>query len=249
MRLTVVGSAGSFPTADSPASCYLVEHDGHRLVLDMGNGSFGALQRYVDTSEPDSLAGVVLSHCHIDHCADVGSLYVQRHYHPTRRFAPLPIVGPTVAPSRLAEIYGMTVEELAVVFDVRPFSDQPVSLGPFQIDAVRAAHPVEAYSMRVSAGGKALAFSGDTGPTPALVEVAHDCAVALFEASNIGTGNPRDLHMSGAEAAQAATDAHVDRLVLTHLLQWVDQAEVLAEARAHFDGPIDLARPGLALEV
>lgn len=249
MKLTVIGSAGSFPTADSPASCYLVEHDGQRIVLDMGNGSFGALQRLVDTSEPDSLAGIVLSHCHIDHCADVGSLYVQRNYHPTRRLPPLPVIGPSVAATRLAEIYGMSVDELAVVFDVRPFSGQPVSVGPFQIDAVRAAHPVEAYSMRVSAGGKAMAFSGDTGPTPALVNIAHDCAVALFEASNVGTGHPPDLHMSGAEAAQAATAAHADRLVLTHLVQWVDQAAVLAEARAHFDGPIDLARPGLVVEI
>ena len=103
--------------------------------------------------------------------------------------------------------------------------------------------------MRVSAGGKALAFSGDTGPARALVDVAHDCAVALFEASNVGTGHPPDLHMSGAESAQAATAAHADRLVLTHLVQWVDPAEVLAEAQQHFDGPIDLAFPGLTLEV
>ena len=31
-----------------PASGYLLEADGYRLVLDLGNGAFGALQRYVD---------------------------------------------------------------------------------------------------------------------------------------------------------------------------------------------------------
>ena len=46
MRLTVVGCAGSFPGPDSPASCYLLEADGFRLVIDMGNGSLGALQKY-----------------------------------------------------------------------------------------------------------------------------------------------------------------------------------------------------------
>ena len=48
MRLTVIGCAGSFPNAHSPASCYLVEYDGHRLLLDLGNGALGALQRHVD---------------------------------------------------------------------------------------------------------------------------------------------------------------------------------------------------------
>ena len=32
MRLTVIGCAGSYPNATSPASCYLVEHDGHVVV-------------------------------------------------------------------------------------------------------------------------------------------------------------------------------------------------------------------------
>ena len=41
MRLTVVGCAGSFPGPDSPASCYPVEHDGARILLDLGNGSLG----------------------------------------------------------------------------------------------------------------------------------------------------------------------------------------------------------------
>ena len=35
-----------FPGPDSAASCYLLEADGFRLVVDMGNGSLGALQRY-----------------------------------------------------------------------------------------------------------------------------------------------------------------------------------------------------------
>ena len=62
MRLTVVGCAGSYPGPDSPASCYLVEATGvdesgesrtWRILLDLGNGSLGALHRYADP-----LAGV-----------------------------------------------------------------------------------------------------------------------------------------------------------------------------------------------
>jgi ribonuclease BN (tRNA processing enzyme) len=82
MKLTVVGCAGSYPSPDSPPSCYLIEHDGASLVLDMGNGALGQLQRYIDPVLDDGFLGLVLSHCHIDHCADAGSLYVMRHYGP-----------------------------------------------------------------------------------------------------------------------------------------------------------------------
>ena len=79
MRLTVVGCAGSFPGPDSPASCYLLEADGFRLVIDFGNGSLGALQKYTGLFDIDA---VCLSHLHADHCADMTSLVVNRRHAP-----------------------------------------------------------------------------------------------------------------------------------------------------------------------
>jgi len=43
MRLTVIGCAGSFPGPGRAASCYLVEAEGFRLVVDLGCGGFGPL--------------------------------------------------------------------------------------------------------------------------------------------------------------------------------------------------------------
>ena len=250
MKLTVVGCAGSFPNVSSPGSCYLVEHDGHRIVLDLGNGALGALQGHVDLSRDDALTGVLLSHCHIDHCADVGSLYVMRRYHPDRRFRPLELVGPTNMRSRLAEIYGMAdPAELSRAFDLHAFGPGPQEIGPFTVETVLAAHPVEGYAIRVSAGGRSITYSGDTGPTPALAELAHGTDIALFEASFVGDGHPPDLHMSGADAAISAREAGARLLLLTHLVAWNDDQEVLAEATAHFDGSIELARPGMTISL
>jgi ribonuclease BN (tRNA processing enzyme) len=61
VKLTIVGCSGSIPGPDSPASCYLVEHDGFRIVMDLGHGSLGALQRYIALTQIDA---VVLSHLH-----------------------------------------------------------------------------------------------------------------------------------------------------------------------------------------
>ena len=79
MRLTVVGCSGSFPGPDSPASCYLVEQDGYRVVLDLGNGALGQLQRYVSLDDVDA---VLISHLHVDHVIDLCSYYVARRYRP-----------------------------------------------------------------------------------------------------------------------------------------------------------------------
>src|SRR5690606_10081583 len=68
MKLTVVGCSGSFPSPDSACSSYLVEADGYRLLLDMGNGALGALQRHCGLYDLDAVA---LSHLHADHCIDM----------------------------------------------------------------------------------------------------------------------------------------------------------------------------------
>lgn len=250
MRLTVVGCAGSYPNPSSPASCYLIEHDGARVVLDLGNGSLGDLQQYLDPLDESALAAVVLSHCHVDHCADVASLYVMRHYGPTPATGPLPLLGPSDTRERIAAIYGMAdPAQLDQQFDVRALGATPLSVGPFLIDAVPAAHPVEAYSIRVTADGMSITYSGDTAPTTQLVELARGSDIALFEASFVGTANPPNLHLTGAEAGRIASEADVGLLVLTHHVAWNDDAEVLAEAQAEFDGPIEQARPGMTIDL
>ena len=85
----MVGCSGSFPSPDSPASCYLVEADDAqgrtwRVVLDLGSGALGPLQRYTRLDTVDGLDAVVLSHLHPDHFSDVCGLYVFRRYAPGR---------------------------------------------------------------------------------------------------------------------------------------------------------------------
>jgi len=249
MRLTIVGCAGSYPGPDAAASCYLVEHDGHRLVLDLGNGAFGPLQRHVDVLDVDA---VLLSHLHADHCMDLTSYYVFRRYHPDGHAPVIPVLGPTGSADRMARAYDLPPEEgMHGEFEFRDHA--PVTeLGPFRISTVRVAHPVEAYATRIEAGGRTLVFSGDTGPCEPLVELARGADVALFEASFLSryTDLPPDLHMTAAQAADHANRAGVGRLVLTHLVPWTPQDETLAEATSVFRGEeLRLAATGLVLDV
>lgn len=243
MELTVVGSSGSFPSADSPCSCYLVEAEGFRLVIDLGNGALGALQRYTGLYDIDA---IMLSHLHADHCVDMCAYYVARNYRVEGCPDPLPVFGPHGTPERLARAYDMDEHPgMKEVFDFRTLRDSTFVLGPFTISAVRVAHPVEAYAFRVEHGGASFVYTGDTGPCEQLTALARGTDLLLSEAAfTEGREDIPDLHLTGRQAGELATLAGVGRLVLTHIPPWTDPERNRADAAAAYDGPVALAAPG-----
>ena len=98
MRLTVVGCSGSFPGPDSAASCYLLEAEGFRLVVEFGNGALGPLQKHIGLFDADA---VCLSHLHADHCVDLYSYSIARMYSPAGPQPPIPVYGPARTRERI----------------------------------------------------------------------------------------------------------------------------------------------------
>lgn len=255
MKLTVVGCSGSYPGPDSAASCYLVqeEYDGRlwSLVLDMGNGALGALQRYVD---PLAVDAVLLSHLHADHCVDMTSYYVLRKYHPTGAQPKIPVWGPRRTARRLARAYDLPRKPgMEEEFEFHRYKE-PFEVGPFTVTPYEVDHPVPAYGMRITTGEgdatRVLAYSGDTGPTDTLLEMAQDADLFLVEASfRHGDDNPPSLHLTGREAGEYAAKAGVQRAVVTHVPPWHDADAIFEEARAAYDGPIELAVAGAVYEL
>jgi ribonuclease BN (tRNA processing enzyme) len=140
---------------------------------------------------------------------------------------------------------GMTHE-----FDFRTFPGEPFEVGPFTVTVVPVIHPVDAYAIRVEHDGRTLVYSGDTAPTPALQTIATGADVFLCEAAFLtGRDNPEGLHLTGREAGQAATEAGVGSLIITHVPPWGDAARARAEAKETYAGPLELATPGMTVEV
>jgi ribonuclease BN (tRNA processing enzyme) len=249
MQLTVVGCSGSFPGPESPGSAYLVEQDGYRVLLDLGSGALGPLQRYVAL---DALDAVLLTHLHPDHFADLCGYYVARRYHPTVACAaPLPVYGPAGTQDAVVAAYGsVSAEALGEIMTFHALGSGPLALGPFTVTAARTAHPVECNALRVEAGGRALVYTGDTGPCPAVTGLAAGADLLLCEAAfQDGLDNPPDLHLTGRQAGAMATAASVGRLVVTHVPPWFDPAAAVAEAAREFAGPVEQARSGATYEV
>lgn len=250
MKLTIVGCSGSLPGPGSAASCYLVEHDGYRLLLDLGSGAIGPLASIVDVNSVDAVA---LSHMHVDHCADLGPLYVSRRYHPSGPLGQIPVYGPRGVSKRMNNLYAVEGEEsecLCETFDFIEYKPGALTLGPLTVEAVPVTHPVEAFALRISADGHSLLYSGDTAYCDGLVEASRGVELALYEASYLERDdNPPDIHMTGLDAGRAAAAAGVGELVLTHLVPWNPIEEVLSDAHdAGFGGQISLATPGRVIE-
>jgi ribonuclease BN (tRNA processing enzyme) len=250
MKLTVVGCSGSFPSAESACSSYLVEADGFRLLLDMGNGALGALQRHVGLYDLDA---IFLSHLHADHCIDMCGYFVARYYrHDGGRCAPLPVFGPEGTEQRLTTAYADTPSPSSMreVFDFHTLKSGSFDIGPFTVRTEKVSHPVEAYGIRLEHGGKVLTYSGDTGVCTALHELADSADLFLCEASFMyGKEDVPGLHLNGREAGAHAQRANAGRLVLTHIPPWTDAQQNLADARAVYGGPIDIAAPGAVYEI
>ena len=253
MRLTVIGCAGSFAGPDSPASCYLVEapFEGrtYRLLIDLGSGAFGPLQRHSTIRDIDAIA---LSHLHADHCFDMSGFYVMSRYHPDGAFDQIPVHAPEGAGDFLIGAYGAEEEAgMKAQFDFRPWADDhTVQLGPFSVTSVLVNHPVPAFALRVETATRSLVYSGDTGRTEALAQLVDGADVFLCEASFVESGtNPPDLHLTGAEAGTYAARGSVGRLLVTHIPTWTDRAAVESDVKTTWDGPFELVTAGATYDV
>lgn len=255
MELTIVGCSGSVPGPDSPASCYLLTapdaQDGDRewrILLDLGSGALGALQRHTD---PLALDAVVLSHLHPDHCLDLTGLQVMRGHGPHPPAADLDVWAPEGAGERMARAYGVREAEPMRGMSFRELVGAvPIEVGPFTITPYVVRHPVPAFGLRVEAGGRVLAYTGDTDTCDALDPLLAGAHLALVEAGFAEEGQTRGIHLTPTRAARAVAGAGgVERLLLTHLPPWSDPEVALRQAQACWDGPSTLAERGVTWSV
>lgn len=242
MQLTVLGGSGVHPTADQACSGYLVEHDGFRLLVDPG---YATLPRLLERMDANQLDAVLISHGHPDHCADLNPLLRARALRDDPG-PPLPVYAlPGATDAVLAlDRPGM----LAAAYTLR---DIGADIGPFDVQIRMLPHFVPNAGIRLAAGGRVIAYTGDTGPSPEVVELARGADLLIAEATyvdNVPADSARYLS-TARQAGRDAAEAGVARLLLTHLQPGTDRAAAHDAAAATFPDRIDVARTGLAIHL
>ncbi len=204
----------------------LVERDGKSVLLDIGSGSIGPLQRLTDVGSLDAL---VVSHAHQDHCADLSQLTYLR----ARAGSDvLPVVAPVDLP------LGVDFASRLAVSTAR---EGAWDIGPMRMRLTRVEHTEDSWAVRVD---DSLCYTGDASAGAALDGLAEGCRVLLAGASAFDS-EEHPGHLSAGDAGRLATRSRARLLVLTHLRPWNDPAALLEEAAGHADCPVVTAATGL----
>ncbi len=212
MKLTVVGCSPAWPNPGGAHSGYLLEHHGGRLLVDCGPG---VLSRLREAEGWPVLDAIVITHMHLDHWGDVVA-WLWGQLHVPDRGTPSPELW--LPPGGRDELERL-VPRLREGFALREYADATrFEAGGFAVTPRAVAHYDQpTWGMRVESRGRVVALSADTGPTPALTELAADADLFVCEATLETTATEPEVrgHLTADEAAAAAA-ARARRLLLVH---------------------------------
>jgi ribonuclease BN (tRNA processing enzyme) len=275
LEVVVLGSGG--PRAFGRAgSSYLVLLDGTpRVLVDAGPGAFlriGELE--MDLEKVDI---VLLTHLHIDHSSDLPAFFNARALTSDvpisyRVFGP---DGALLFPRTSRFVDSLVGRDGAFVyqrtfgaretFDVRDLAIQLSSAqtrivdeAGLLVEEVATHHgdcPSVAY--RISYRGRSVVFSGDMDASALanLVRLAKNANLMIFNCAVLDPpGSPEqlyELHTPPKKIGEAARDAAVKSLLLSHLAPDVESKEeaVRRSVRAAFAGPVAFAHDKLRVSV
>ena len=280
-RLILLGTAGGplpRPNRSAPAQAIVVGDT--TWIVDCGNGV--ARQMAAAGIPLGSIRGVFITHHHSDHNADYGTLLLLAWatglsarvdtYGPpplaemTRHFLAMsesdiqariaearrPPLAPLIAPHEIG------AGSAGGVINVAVYEEAGV-----RVTATRVEHPplATALAYRFDCPDRSIVISGDTRPSPALVELARGADVLVHEVMYLpgierlvaASPNARTLrehlvasHTSCEDVGRVATEAGVKTLVLSHFVPGGPPAipdETWRDAvRPHFKGEIVVGR-------
>ncbi len=269
VNLTILGCRSGMPADGQASSGYLVTTGTTRVLLDCGPGVAMALS---GVTRPDTLDAIVITHVHLDHCYDLlpigktlltaGLRYPAPGEPPQTsvRLRRVPLYVPAgSAPlfHRLAALFPVTTapaldRAFELAFDVHEYREgDTFTVGDAEIGLTRLAHAAPNCGVRVSTAEGTLAYTGDTGRTPALHTLATGADLLLAECTLTESDPGPHGHLCAQDAAAVAEAARVGQLVLTHFSS-ADPAWLAASrqrAVATFGGPVHLASPNARFSV
>lgn len=222
------------------------------LVFDLGAGAVtGMVAAGLD---PFATERVFFTHFHPDHTVDAVSLLFAMNYGTDEpRTRPLRVTGPEPFGAfwtSITDVWGEWMEgEFPLLTDELPhLCDTPVELAGCTLTWAPAAHRPESISYRLDGENGTFVYTGDTGYSESVVDLARGADTLLIECS-MPDDAPVPGHLTPSSAGRIAREAAVRRLVATHLYPPVDDASLPTRLASAFDGEILIAHDGLKIEV
>ncbi len=257
-RITLLGTGTPAPSLERQGSSYLVEVGGDVILLDHGTGSHHRLLE--SGHRATDVTHTFFTHLHYDHCLDYGRLVLQHWDHGADRIPDLEVYGPApirrmtellfgadgvYGPDIRARIEhqssidtfvarGGTAPRKRPAPRVREIRAGDVIQGKSWKLTVGHARHVQPYleclAFRIDAADGSLCYSGDSGASDEIVELAKGCDI-LIHMNHSFTGTAptpafRDAVGNHKGNALAAQRAGVKTLVLVHAPPSIDQPRI-----------------------
>ncbi|MCB9791830.1 MAG: MBL fold metallo-hydrolase [Alphaproteobacteria bacterium] len=249
MRFRFIGTGTALPDAERGATAFLAQREGRSVLIDGGAGTLRGLGALgLRASELD---GGVYSHRHIDHCGELPALLFAMRIE--RRERDYPIWAGQGFAEHLAGLgrayperwlrgsaWAPQVHEL-------PLEGPGEALlpGGLRLRTLPANHGAGALHVRLEAPEGAVVFSGDTGPSPALVELSRGAEVLVCECAFDAPGETPQ-HLWPEAVRELVAEARPKRVLLTHFYPELDPERALAVV-TEAGVPVERARDGQVL--
>ena len=253
-RVVVLGGCGAWPEPGGACSGFLVEHDGFRVVLDLGYGTLPRLLALLRSTTAVGLDAVVATHDHPDHVVDLHGLFRARLYD-GQHLPRVALYAPEAVLERVASLEDCERPLIERVFAWQPLPAGEYELGPFRLESWSLPHYVPNAGVRLSTPELTIAYTGDTGPDPALADLGRDAELFIVDATDRyqdadePPGAEPSMNLTGREAGEAANAAGAHRLMLTHFWPGNDRDRSRAAAAEVFSGEILIADEGTVVQL
>jgi len=254
LTVTILGSGTCVPSLERSSCSVLVETGGRKWLLDSGAGTIRRLLQAGTTIF--EISYLLYSHLHPDHTAElVPMLFATKYPDGAARRQPLTVVaGAGFADffARLKNVYGHWIDignDLFRIIEMNANEPDRVRFQEVRIDTAPMDHTPQSIAFRLTApGGRSVVYSGDTDYTEHLVDLAHAADLLICESAFPEKSKVRG-HLTPAGAGEIAARAGVKQLVLTHFYPECEQADIEAECRRTYNGPLVLAHDLMRISV
>lgn len=220
MKVTIVGCGDAFGSGGRSHTCFRLDEAGRTLLVDFGAGAIIAWNKAgFATSDIDA---IIVSHLHGDHFGGLPFLLLQCQFVERRR-KPITLLGPPGLTARLdqaLEVFFPGTSTMHWTFD-RPVVEivpgHPAEIAGFSLLTLEVDHPsgAPATGIRVGAGGRLFAYSGDTAWTETLVDLAAGTDLFIIECYSAARAIPGHIDWPTLDANRSRLASR--RLMLTHL--------------------------------
>jgi ribonuclease BN (tRNA processing enzyme) len=254
LAVTILGSGTCVPNLERSSCSMLVETAGRKWLVDAGAGTIRRLlEAGVTIFE---LSCILFSHLHPDHTADlIPLLFATKYPAGAGRKEALTVVagrGFDDFFARLRQVYGHWIDlggEGFRTIEMDTAGRDQVRLHGVRIETAPVEHSPQSVAFRLTGpGGRSLVYSGDTDYSEQLVGLAREADLLICE-SAFPEGLKAPGHLTPALAGEIAARAGVRRLVLTHFYPACEQADIEAECRRSYGGPLTLARDLMRIDL